>query len=60
MDTDEDDGNDVNCISDNLCGRQLLLAAELNSLGTGGTNLINDESQASGSSQVRFSFISTF
>ena len=21
IDTDEDDGNDVNCISDNLCGR---------------------------------------
>ena len=64
MDTDEDDENDVtihvNCISDNLCGRQLLSAAELDLLGTGGTNLIIDESQASGSSQVRFSFIPTF
>ena len=60
MDTDKDDGNDVNCISDNLCGRQLLSAAELDLLGTGGTNLIIDESQASGSSQVRFSFIPTF
>ena len=60
MDTDEDDGNGVNCIPDNLCGRQLLSAAELDFLGTGGTNLIIDESQASGSSQVRFSFIPTF
>ena len=60
MDTDEDYGNDVNCILDNLCGRQLLSAAELNLLGTGGTNLIIDESQASGSSQVGFSFILTF
>ena len=24
IDTDKDDGNDVNCIPDNLCGRQLL------------------------------------
>ena len=60
MDTDEDDGNDVNCIPDNLCGRQLLSAAELDLLGTGGTNLTIDESQASGSSQARFSFIPTF
>ena len=60
MDTDEDDGNDVNCILDNLCGKQLLSAAELDFLGTGGTNLIIDESQASGSCQVRFSFIATF
>ena len=60
MDTDENDGNDGNCISDNLCGRQILSASELDLLGTGGTNLIIDESQASGSSQVRFSFISTF
>ena len=28
IDTDEDDGNDVNCISDNLCGRQLPSDAE--------------------------------
>ena len=28
IDTDEDDGNDVNCILDNLCGRQLLSDAE--------------------------------
>ena len=60
MDTDEDDGNDVNCIPNNLCGRQLLSAAELDLLGTGGANLIIEESQASGSSQVRFSFILTF
>ena len=60
MDTDEDDGNDVNCIPDNLCRILLLSAAELDLLGKGGTNLIIDKSQASGSSQVRFSFISTF
>ena len=60
MDTDENDGNDVNCIPDNLFGRQLLSAVQLDLLGTGGTNLIIDESQASGSSQVRFSFILTF
>ena len=28
IDTDEDDGNDVNCISDNLCGRQVPSDAE--------------------------------
>ena len=28
IDTDKDDGNDVNCISDNLCGRQLPSDAE--------------------------------
>ena len=28
IDTDEDDGNDVNCILDNLCGRQLPSDAE--------------------------------
>ena len=28
IDTDEDDGNDVNCIPDNLCGRQLPSDAE--------------------------------
>ena len=62
MDTDEDDGNGVNCISDNLCRRQLLSAAELDLQGTINTNLIIDKnkSQASGSSQVRFSFIPTF
>ena len=60
MNTDKDDGNDVNCIPNNFCGRQLLSAAELDLLGTGGTNLIIDELQASGSSQVRFSFIPTF
>ena len=60
MDTDENDGNDVNCIPDNLFGRQLLSAVQLDLLGTGGTNLIIDESQASGSSQVTFSFILTF
>ena len=60
MNTDEDDGNGVNCILDNLCGSQLLSAAELDLQGTGGTNLIIDKSQASGSSQVRFSFIPIF
>ena len=60
MDTDEDDENGVNCIRDNLCRRQLLSAAELDFLRTGGTNLIIDESQALGSSQIRFSFIPTF
>ena len=28
IDTDEDDGNDVNCIPDSLCGRQLPSEAE--------------------------------
>ena len=28
IDTNEDDGNDVNCIPDNLCGRQLPSDAE--------------------------------
>ena len=59
MDTDEDDGNGVHCIPDNLCGRQLLSASELNLQRTAGTNLIIDESHASGSSQARFSFIPT-
>ena len=40
MDTAEKDGNGVNCIPDNLCGRQLLSAAKLDLLGTGGSNLI--------------------
>ena len=60
MGTDEDDGNGINCIPENLCGRQLLSAAELDLWGTGGTNLIIDESQASESSHVSFSFIPTF
>ena len=59
VDTDEDDGNGVNCIPNNLCRRQFLSAAVLDLPGTGGTNLIIDESQASVSSQVRFSFIPT-
>ena len=29
MDTDEDDENDVNCVPDNFCRRQLLSDAEL-------------------------------
>ena len=49
MDTDKDDGNGVKCIPDNLCRRQLLLAAELDLQETRSTNLIIDESQASGS-----------
>ena len=60
MNTDEDIGNGVYCIPDNLCERQLLSAAVLDVLGTGSTNLIIDESQTSGSSHVRFSFIPTF
>ena len=59
VDTDENDENGVNCIPDNLCGRQLFSAAELDLQGTGGTNLIIDELQASGNSQVKFSFIPT-
>ena len=43
-----------------FCGRQLLSAAKLDLLGTGCTNQIIYESQASGSSQVRLSFIPTF
>ena len=57
---DEDNRNDVNCIPNNLCEKQFLLDAELDLQGTGGTNMITDESQVSGSSQVRFSFIPTF
>ena len=34
MDADEDDGNGVNCIPDNLCGRQIPSAAGLNLQGT--------------------------
>ena len=30
INTDEDDRNDVNCILDSLCGRQLLSDVELN------------------------------
>ena len=60
MDIDEDDGNDVSCIPNNLCGRQLLSDAELDLQGTGGTKLITDESQALTSGQVRFNYIPTF
>ena len=60
MNTDEHDENGVDCIPDNLCGKQLLSTGELDLQGTGGTYLIIDESQASGSSQVRFNFIPTF
>ena len=56
IDTDEDDGNDLNCIPDSLCGRQLLSGVELDLQGTGGTKLITDELQALASGQVRFSF----
>ena len=54
IDTDENDGNNVNCIPDNLCGMQLLSDAELDLQGTGATKLITDESQALASGQVRF------
>ena len=60
IDTDEDDGNDVNCIPDNLCGRQLPLDAEQDLQGTGGTKLITDESQALASGQVKFCIFSCF
>ena len=56
IDTDKDDGNDVNCISNSLCGRKLLSDAELDLQETGGTKLITDELQALASGQVRFSF----
>ena len=36
--TDENDGNDVNCIPDSLCGRQLSSDAKLDLQGTGGKN----------------------
>ena len=42
IDTHEVDGNNVNCILDSLCGRQLLPDAELDMQGTGGTKLITD------------------
>ena len=60
IDTDEDDGNDANCIPDNLCGRQLSSDAELDLQGTGATKLITDESQALASGQVRFCIFSCF
>ena len=60
IDTDEDDGNNVNCILNCLCGSQLLSDAELDLQGTGGTKLITDESQALTSSQVRFCIFSCF
>ena len=60
IDTDEDDGNDVNCIPDSLCGRQLLSDAKLDLQGTNGTKLITDESQALASGQVRFCIFSCF
>ena len=60
IDTDEDVKNDVNCIPDSLCGRQLLTNAELDLQGTGGTKLITDESQALASDQVRFCIFSCF
>ena len=58
MNTDEDDRNGVNCITDNICGRQLLSAAELDLLGTGSTHQIIDESQALGSSKGKVQFYS--
>ena len=42
----KNDGNDVNCIPDNLYERQLLSDDELNLQGKGGTKLITDELQA--------------
>ena len=47
IDIDEDDGNDVNCIPDKFCGRQILSDAD-------------DESQALASGQVRFCIFSCF
>ena len=60
IDTDEDDRNNVNCIPDNLCGRQLPSDAKYDLQGTGGTKLINDESQALASGQVKFCIFSCF
>ena len=40
IDTDEDDGNDVNCIPDSLCGSQLFSDAELDLQGTGGNIIL--------------------
>ena len=60
IDTDEDDGNDVNYFPENLCGRQLSLDAEQDLKGTGSTKLITDESQALASGQVRFCIFSCF
>ena len=60
IDTEEDDGNDVNCIPDSLCGRQLLSDVELGLQGTGGTKLITDKSQALASGKVRSCIFSCF
>ena len=60
IDTDENDGNDVNCILDYLCERQLPLDAKLDLQETGGRKLITDESQALVSSQVKFCIFSYF
>ena len=57
--TDTDQNDDVNCIWDNLCGRQLPSDAELDLQGTGG-KLITDESQALASGQVKFCIFSCF
>ena len=60
MDTNEDNGNDVNFIPDNLCGRQLLSDAELDLQGTEGTKLITDKLQALARGEARFNYITTF
>ena len=60
IDTDKNDGNDVNCIPESLCGRQPSSVAKLDLQRTGGTKLITDESQALISGQVRFCIFSCF
>ena len=60
IDTDEADRNNVNCIPDNLCGRQHFSDAELNLQGTGGKKLITVESQALASGQVKLCIFSCF
>ena len=60
MEIDEDIGNDVNCVPNNLCGGQLLSDAELDLQETGGKKLITDELQAFVSGPVRFNYIPTF
>ena len=70
IDTDQDDGNDVNCIPLRIqlirkginceSEKQLLSDAELDLQGRGGTKLITDESQALASGQVKFRIFSCF
>ena len=40
IDTDKDDGNDINCIPDSLCGSQPFSDAKLDLQGTGGNIIL--------------------